>query len=571
MSITTANCTRSGGAPPIPLERRYEDDPGTAPNVQTKEELLQTARALNAVGWRTFPVKADGLPAVRGYFGSTPYTDRELARIPWDTALGLGIAERPGVISLDVDHKDGDRDGYAHLRVLEKACGDLPASRWYPTGTGGFHVRYRLPRAAEGLKVRGQLLLPDGTDAHIDTIRHEHRFHRVWNVADWLAPVEELPELPVSWLPAILQPAQRPLEAQQASLNRLLDGDRNPTVPVTLEALIHQVATAEEHTRNNTLNTNYLKACSRGHTDKSTWERFAQAALQAGLTSSEITGTLNSARRRAWARWRPVEAWLDQVEAGITVRRAGSRSRTQWDLMAAEELARLHMDLPPGQWIDMSCRRLGERIGASHDIARKALKHLETWGLITSRKGRARGLSKSYMLNLSNSHFVDTYPFSLQEEDGYVSKNVLFGVIDRPGYEQRWLRSHAAFRRVGEGAVLTPTCAHVLLALRSGTLTRTELCRRLGRSLGAVSRAVRQLESAGLVDDQGRKGVTLLVEGSLVMALDEWMAFMGIDHRPDLVRWMHDQDRLAYARRFGMLPPEPHPVEGTEHHDVSRR
>ena len=571
MSITTANCTRSGGAPPIPLERRYEDDPGTAPNVQTKEELLQAARALNAVGWRTFPVKADGLPAVRGYFGSTPYTDRELARIPWDTAVGLGIAEQPGVISLDVDHKDGDRDGYAHLRVLEKACGELPASRRYPTRTGGFHVRYRLPRAAEGLKVRGQLLLPDGADAHIDTIRHEHRFHRVWNTDDWLVPVAELPELPESWLPAILQPAQRPLDAQQASLDRLLDGDRNPTVPVTLEDLIHQVATAEEHTRNNTLNTNYLKACSQGHTDETTRERFAQAALQAGLTSVEITGTLNSARGRAWERWRPVDAWLDQVEAGITERRAGSRSRTQWELMAAEELARLHMDLPPGEWINMSCRRLSERIGVSKAIAARALKRLETWGLITSRRGHARGLSKSYMLNLSNSHFVDTYPFSLQEEDGYVSKNVLFGVIHRPGYEQRWLRSHAAFRRVGEGQVLTPTCAQVLLALTSGPLTRAELCQYLRRSPGAVTMAVKQLESAGWVDYQRRKGVTLRVEGSLVAELDEWMMRMGIDHRPALVRWMHDQDRLAYARQFGMLPPEPDPVVGTENHDVSRR
>ena len=534
-------------------------------------ELLAMARALAKAGWRAFPVNADGWPAVRGYHGSNPYCDRELARMPWARAVGVGIAERPGVISLDVDHKDGTREGYSHLRALEKAWGELPASKWYPSRTGGFHVRYRLPRAAEGLKIRGQLLLPDGTDAHIDTIRHEHRFHRVWHVENWLAPVEELPELPESWLPAILHPVQRPLDARQASLDRLLSGDVQPTVPVTLEELIDQVAIAEESTRNYTLNTNYLKACSRGHTDDVTRKRFAQAALEAGLTNAEITGTLNSARDRAWTRWRPVEAWLDQVEAAATVRRAGSRSRTQWQVMAAEELARLHMDLPPGEWIDMSCRRLSERIGVSRAIAAGALKHLETWGLITSRRGQARGLSKSYMLKLTKSHFVDTYPFSLKEEDGYVSKNVLFGLIHRSGYEQRWLRSHAAFRRAGEGPVLTPTCVEVLLELKPGTLTRTELRGLLGRSPGAVSRAVKQLESVGLVDDRGRKGVTLLVEGSLVAALNEWMVSMGVDHRPGLVRWMHDQDRLRFARQLGMVPPESAPHHVRTPHDESGR
>ena len=561
MRITTASCPRSGGPPQVALERRYVEDHGRSHNVQASDRLLQAARALNAAGWRAFPVKADGWPAVRGYRGSRPYSCREVDGMPWAKAAWLGIAEQPGVIALDVDHKDGARDGYAHLRALEQAYGPLPPTRQYTSPTGGVHLRFRLPVGIHETALSGCLVLPDGTKAHIDVLRHRHRFHRVWDVSQWLEPVDGVPELPQEWLPALLKQSKRRPEPASA-LDAWVDGagDRGPGI--SIDEMIEAVATAPEHTRNESLNDMYFRACLHGHTSVQTRERFAQAAHQAGLAGDEVERTLDSAWQSAWRKWRPVETWLDTVQSRVQL----AKGRAKWPLAAAEELARVHMELPE-VWINMSSRRLGESLSVSRTVAAQALKQLVTWGLVQRRKSKGLGLAPAYKLNI-NTHSIDIYPLS-STKDGYMSTYVPYGVDHRDGRELRTVRSHPAFSRVGPGAVLTPTCPEVLLALRAGPLKRSDLARRLLRSPAAVSRAVRVLESAGLVDDRGRQGVSLTGSLSAREALDEWAADMGLGDRDQWRRDRHDQERLAFYRQYRLLPPEPKPDSVTEPQGMS--
>ena len=511
-----------------------------------KLDLHATARKLNAASWRAFPLNGKNRPLVTQYAGPHPYTDVELLRMRWSEASAIGVAERHGVLSLDVDHKNGRSQGRQHLEILEETYGALPPTHTLQSPTGGVHLRYKLPRGTEGKAFRSHVRLPDGSNAHIDIIHARHRFHRVHNPTEWLEASEDLPELPVSWMPAVFHSSPTTEQARDRVMTDLQVDTRATGTPKSFDDLICEVAAAPQGTRNQKLNDNYFIACCRSHTDEGTRERFFDAARQAGLSISEINGTLDSARQGAWVKWQRAERWLDAVEHQV----AASKAKTPWVLLAAEELVRLFMDLPQGTWIHMSVRRMAECLVTSPDTAAKAITLLQKWGFLKSKPGRALGLAKSYTLNETHLN-PDTYPPPLE---GQVSGNELFGLAHRPGYVDRTVRSHVAFSRVGPGAVLTPTCADVLLALRSGSMVRSELVRRLNRSPGAVSTAVRVLESAGLVDDQKRKGVSLSVEGSLVHALDEWAAAMGVDNRKEWLFYRHDQQRLSFARQHRLIP-----------------
>ena len=83
---------------------------------QTQLGLLADALRLTRTGFRVFPVGEEGKPLVSRYHGARPYREQELRRFAWDRALFVGVALRPNEVILDVDHKDGKRRGWDHLR-----------------------------------------------------------------------------------------------------------------------------------------------------------------------------------------------------------------------------------------------------------------------------------------------------------------------------------------------------------------------------------------------------------------------------------------------------------------------
>src|SRR4051812_48417966 len=89
------------------------------------DALLALARQFSCLGRRVFPVKLtqredgswDKHPCVRGYFGTSPYTEADLRRMPWERATHVGMALFPGEVALDIDVKHGG-EGVAHLAQL---------------------------------------------------------------------------------------------------------------------------------------------------------------------------------------------------------------------------------------------------------------------------------------------------------------------------------------------------------------------------------------------------------------------------------------------------------------------
>ena len=209
----------------------------------------------------------------------------------------------------------------------------------------------------------------------------------------------------------------------------------------------------------------------------------------------------------------------------------------------------------PEPWIDMSARRLAEQIGTSHTIAARALNRLVDWGLLTHRNGKGIGLAKAYRIP-TNRRKVDICP-PTQEEGGYMSRNRPFGVRYRKHRLLHDLLAHPAFRQVDGGPVLTRTCAEVLVALMSGgPMTRTLLQRETMRSAEAIRRAVKGLQSAGVVEHRRGNGIHLTKRDHLHNVLDEWLVDMGEEHRASLIRYRHQQQRLAYYRQHGLMEPE---------------
>jgi len=322
--------------------------------------------------------------------------------------------------------------------------------------------------------------------------------------------------------------------------------------PVATGELIQQVAEAPEGTRNTTLNTVAFTVFTRGDTDEATRDALIQAAAASGLGLAEVMATVESAWTAAWAKWQPINSWLDDVEQHIAI----TGLRSPWELATAEYLAALAMQLPKS-WIDASVRHLSEEVGTSHTIAARAIKQLVKWGLLSERSGKGVGVAKAYRLNLVEQK-VDIRPSS-PEGSGCMSTNCSpFGVRYRQDRLLRELLAHPAFSRVEGSAALTQTCAEILVLLLShGPATRKVMTVSLGRARTTIGQTVRKLESAGIVDDRGTDGVHLIVdETSLLEELDALLQRMGLDHLGALKRYRHDQQRQDYHRQHRLLPPK---------------
>lgn len=177
------------------------------------------------VGWRVFPVAADGRsPLVPGGCHAASLDAAQVGRW-WSERPGANIAlacgPESGVLALDIDAK-GDVDGFAELARLEKEFGPLPRTVRSATPSGGAHVLFAYPAgpdprnrvgikryAADGSRTvyRGLDVRAAGASICLPPSRKPTGAY-AWTLAPWATDLAPVP----GWLLALMlsEPPARP-------------------------------------------------------------------------------------------------------------------------------------------------------------------------------------------------------------------------------------------------------------------------------------------------------------------------------------------------------------------------
>lgn len=180
-----------------------------------------------ALGWRVFPVAADGRsPLIKGGCHSATSDAGQVEHwwSRWPHAnVALACGPDTGVLALDIDRK-ADADGFAKVAELEREFAQLPATVRSRTPSGGAHLLFAYPAGAHpanrvgikrygpngdrtvyaGLDVRGRgasICLPPsqkGTGVY------------AWEQAPWAADLAPLP----AWLLALMLSEPPPRQSE---------------------------------------------------------------------------------------------------------------------------------------------------------------------------------------------------------------------------------------------------------------------------------------------------------------------------------------------------------------------
>lgn len=200
--------------------------------------MLAAALDFSAIGWRVFPVAADGRsPLVEGgchAASADPGKVRRWWSAPRPANIALACGPESGVLALDIDRK-GDIDGFAELRTLEREFAPLPSTVRSETPSGGAHLLFRHPDgpspsnrvgikrwSAEGARTiyRGLDVRAAGASICLPPSRKTAGGY-AWSAAPWVADLADVPP----WLLALMRsepPAAPPRPILQArSTDRL--------------------------------------------------------------------------------------------------------------------------------------------------------------------------------------------------------------------------------------------------------------------------------------------------------------------------------------------------------------
>lgn len=502
---------------------------------QTQLGLLADALRLTRAGFRVFPVGEKGRPLVSRYHGARPYREQELRRFAWDRVLFVGVALRPNEVILDVDHKDGKRRGWDHLRWLEGTYGSLPSTYRQETKSSGLHVLLGLPNGVAEKSLAMKVVLPDGRPSHIDIVRNSHRYARVYCVEMWLnVDRDAIPLVPAPWIPALVK---KP---------KVSGKDHSRSGPPTPSLDFHQaltlIAQTPEGARNSTLSEKAFVMFLRGHTSGTEIAALRDAGIASGLTDVEVHEVLTAALSAAYSRYRPVAHWVERVTA--TAQRHKPRSADRITSLAVV-LAEKTLTFPVDTWLALGTRDAGERLGLSLSTASSYLTWLRTSGFVESKSTGQRGLAMMYKI-VANSN---TCP-PPQEKQVFEFDHV-FGISHLHRQYRTGLVTAPAFQRMGgelaNKPTLRPSAIKILTSLESGQLSMKELITETGLSKATVRRAVKELDSCGLVRVSGQQVIPEF-EGDCEQALAEWSEFHQLGLRDEVRRKRHDQQRFEYGK-----------------------
>jgi hypothetical protein len=220
------------------------------------------------------------------------------------------ICEGSGVWGLDVDvpSEDHDHDGPAALATLSNQYGPIPPRPMTRSGGGGLALFFRHRgepiHGATGWPVpgidprRGKLSVTVPPSIHIRT-RRSYR----WAVAPWEVSPPDAP----GWLLKAVAPPPEPLGRPISDdIGKAGPARRRQYAEAALRNAIGRVASAREGQRNDTLNKTMFSLVRLARSGDLTMREIADcmavAARHAGLTASEVQGTLRSVLRSAGAK-----------------------------------------------------------------------------------------------------------------------------------------------------------------------------------------------------------------------------------------------------------------------------
>lgn len=504
-------------------------------------ELRAIAMRFTAAGRRVFPVElvtaADGSrtkkPGITRYHGTRPYAVGEIWRMPWHRATWLGMALYPGEVGLDVDVKNG-KCGDEHLRELEDAYGALPATLRQLTPSGGEH---RLLSSRFSGRLPGRLRLPGGTLADIDVIHSGNRYLVLYSPEQILDGLNGVAQLPEAWWPSMRrQKAHRvhPGPGAQAS--------------DAVEFQLERVRAARVY-RNDTLNSAVFAAVLSGGCTDDDLDAFRIAAMAAGLERSEVDATVASASNAAVRRWEGPARWYRSVLA--TQDSWSPRQRVLMDDSAAHlALTVVHSGKSE---IDMACRELADAMGVSAPTAAKVLRELYGRGWLTARDGEPRA-ARSYTLALpaAANSYKHPAPAVTAGTAVHTCMRASLPVFTKQSQTRLVLRRLAAFQAHGTGPVLPPASLAVAAELSVAPASLRELRDVTDLSASTIARAVRTLESTGVVR-LSPEGLFMSAAPDLVAALQEWGHSMGLPDRSHLRRLQFASERESYQEHLDTL------------------
>jgi hypothetical protein len=492
-----------------------------------------------------FPINSAKTPLIKGFRGDRPYPVAALRRFLWDDAAAIGVALPGDQIALDIDVKDG-KQGDEHLALLEGMCGALPDAIVRRTRSGGWHLLFYRGQIPQDAALASHCVLPDGSYAHIDIVHRDNRYLVVHDVKQWLAHPLPTSALEVSWLPALAKPTRRYGQREGRGTDAAVSLG-------TLDELVAEVAQATEY-RNECLNRNLYLALIQGNSHPSVIDLFRKAAIECGLEPGEIERAITSALDGAARKQSFAVAWCRTV--ADHPRLNGARRRNTC-MAIAMTFARHYLRKAGSPLIGMSIYQLSEECGFSPKAASEWLRDFQQAGLLARRRKATYRTGAEYELTMpwGDPLSGNTHPPS--PRGGVLPEGKLFPTLDAQDLLKAELQACAAFIRMGEGPVFSPTCVDVLVALLSGPLKRGAIARAANRSWGAVNRAVLILHSAGIVNFDSDSGLVHLLTGDLVAAVDDWATSMGVIIRPELRRLMHQKQREAYRSWTESFSDEP--------------
>jgi len=228
------------------------------------------------LGYEVFPViPGDKKPIIKGWPNAAT-TDKAQIEL-WikkHPNANIGIKAGRDVLILDIDNKDG-KNGTADMLEIIQELGELPKCPKVRTPTRGFHLYFKHP----GIDVSGSTNVEyNGRKTGID-LRVGNQYivappsiHPNGGTYEWerpLVPIEELPELPQSWVEGFLPLRNTPNETVPPTT-----GTPHDTLPLKIEGEIEQKAVK------------YLETCPKSIQGKGGRKTlFATAvALVRGLT-----------------------------------------------------------------------------------------------------------------------------------------------------------------------------------------------------------------------------------------------------------------------------------------------
>ena len=180
--------------------------------------------------WPVFPLITDAKnPATGNGFKNASFDQKQLREwFPAGSAYNIGVptGHKSNIVVIDLDEKNGV-SGAASLALLEAQHGELPLTLRSTTGTGGQHIFFRFPTAANvrnraavlpGLDVRGEggYIVAPGSTVN----------GKMYTWQDETAPIAELP----GWLLALITGKKVTTASAKDEGTAIKSGSRNESL-----------------------------------------------------------------------------------------------------------------------------------------------------------------------------------------------------------------------------------------------------------------------------------------------------------------------------------------------------